>query len=107
MTITITSLSRNQWAKVGRVFLWVALSLGLSAVVAYATHRWDWLLASPGVNVIIVALTQVFQQEVTDSEDQLPVEVQGPVDQVVAQVDPQLSPSDPPIPATQGSQPSA
>lgn len=103
MVITLTPISRSQWGKVAKVALWLLVSFGITLVPAYLTKHYTWLGAAPGVNLILYTIGQVSQQDLTNAEGQLPASEQGQVDQVVAQVEKQESPSDLPSTATPGS----
>ena len=102
MTITLTGLSKNQWRKTVVVLLWVLLSIGLSFIVVWITKNYKWLATAPAFNVVVFALTQVFQQEETSSENQLSPAAQAQVAPVLSALDSLSPPSNPPTSATQG-----
>lgn len=103
MTITVTKITNSQWTKVGKVFLWLLLSSGLAALTAWLASNKNYLATMPAYNVIIVALSQLFQNEEAQAQSQIPVVVQPEVNQVVDAVEaneptvPAPTPTTPPI----------
>lgn len=100
MTITLTPLSKNQWVKVGFLVLWLAASFGLAALTAWIAKDRNWLATMPGYNFIIYGLSQVFQDEASTEESELPSSVAGLAEQVALQVPLPSPPSSLPTPAT-------
>lgn len=100
MTLTLTGITKAQWSKVAKVFFWLALSFVISLVPAYLTKHYQYLAGAPAINLVLYTLTQIFQQELTGAEGQLPATDQASVDQAVSQVLSRETPSDPPTPAT-------
>ena len=100
MTITLTRITKSQWFKVVKVFFWLALSTGLAALTAWLAKNKSYLATLPAYNIVIYTLTQLFINEEHQSEGRLPVAVQDRVGPILAQVDSQFPPSDPPTPAT-------
>ena len=100
MVITLTPISKNQWSKVGKVFLWLALSFLIALVPSYLTNHYTWLATTPAVNFVLYTLSQIFQQDLTEAESELPASDQAQVGQVVSQVTSLEPASDLPTPAT-------
>jgi len=94
-------ITKNQWLKILKVAIWVGLSFGLAVLTAWITKDYKWVASAPAYNVIIVAISQLFQTETTASLSQVPPAVQPVVYQVVSQVEALEPPSNPPTPATQ------
>ena len=99
MTISITKISSNQWFKVLKVLFWVVLSSGLAALTAWLAKDKTWLVTMPAYNVVLVAITQLFQSEETQAETQVPAQDKSLLDVVqekIAQEDGD-TPSTPPL----------
>lgn len=86
MSISISKLSRNQWLKVAKVFLWLTLSFVITLVPAFLTKHAQWLAATPGVNFVLYTLSQLFQNDLANAQGQVPVTIQPQVNAVVADV---------------------
>lgn len=89
MTITITSITSNQWQKVGRVALWVILTNAVGIVTAWLANQPGFLALGPALNVIGKAATQIFQADEDAAVGQLPAQIIKPTDTVLAAVDQQ------------------
>jgi hypothetical protein len=63
MTITLTPLSKNQYKKVGIAVLYIAISIGISVVVALLTRNKNFLALTPVLNIVGVFGTKVFEQD--------------------------------------------
>ena len=105
MTINITPITKNQWFKVLKVAVFLAASFLIALVPAWLTKNLHWLAVFPGVNLILVALAQLFQTEATTYEGQLTPVDQALVGQVGRLIEPQLPQSDLPTTATPPSAP--
>lgn len=63
MTITLTKPTANQWAKVFKVILWLAISALFAAGTAVLANDKNYLATLPGWNILGVFVLQIFQQE--------------------------------------------
>jgi hypothetical protein len=102
MTITITKISKSEWGKVGKVFLWLVLSGALAGVTALATSDKNYLATMPMFNIVIVALSQLFQSEETQAQVAIPTAIKPEVDQLVAEVEKKIPPTPPQVGTTPG-----
>ena len=104
MTITLTSISKNQWQKVLKVALWVVLSNGAALGLAWLLKQPYLLAAGPAINIVGSMIVQVFQQEEGNAIADLPAniqpEVQQAADAAAAKVGTIITPTQPQTPAT-------
>lgn len=103
--MTITPITKNQGLKIADVTLWLALSFIITLIPAYISKHYLWLAGVPVVNLLIFTLSQLFQTELSQSEQQLSPVDRVVVNQVESQAGQLIRPSVPPTSATPVSPP--
>lgn len=95
ITFSLSKISKSQWGKVAKVFLWTAVSLGIAALPAYLLKNPIYLTLQMPINIVLVTLSKFAQQEQQQALEDLPVNEQAPVSEVISTVQSQLSAAKP------------